>query len=132
MAGHVAGRQMKPVSPNKPWLKKQSVGGVEVTASGSQGQEEDKELARTPKVLKTPEQPTERQIVEHEVTHLPFCSWCKHCVKGKTKNSQYKSKPSEEREVPVISMDYMFLSERKCGTIPALVLTDTHRGSLFA
>ena len=27
--------------------------------------------------------PTEEEVREHELTHIPYRSWCEHCVKGK-------------------------------------------------
>ena len=36
--------------------------------------------AKTKKLL---EQPTAEEILEHEVSHVPFRSWCKFCVMGK-------------------------------------------------
>ena len=28
-------------------------------------------------------QPREQERIEHEMTHLPFRSWCRQCIKGK-------------------------------------------------
>ena len=34
-------------------------------------------------------QPSEAEVEQHELTHLPFRSWCRHCVhdKGKEKST---------------------------------------------
>ena len=35
------------------------------------------------KVRKDPGQPTREEVARHCATHLPYRSWCKHCVKGR-------------------------------------------------
>ena len=47
-----------------------------------------------------PRQPSEQERIEHEMTHLPFRSRCKHCIKG----SQVR-----KRHVPEIHVDCMFM-----------------------
>ena len=37
---------------------------------------------RVPRVQKSPECPTKKEIEEHMVTHIPYRNWCPHCVKG--------------------------------------------------
>jgi len=37
--------------------------------------------ARQPKTIKSPYQPSKREIDEHNITHMPYRSWCPHCVK---------------------------------------------------
>lgn len=64
------------------------------------------------KPLPQPNQPTKAQIQEHELTHIPFRSWCVHCVKGKTRSAPHRPQV-EEQDVGVTtwSMDYCFASE---------------------
>ena len=55
-----------------------------------------------------PVQPTKEEVLQHELTHLPFRSWCAHCVRGKGRNPPHKritKMRKEEREVPTVSMD---------------------------
>ena len=44
-------------------------------------------------------------------SHIPFRRWCPFCVKGRSKSGAHrgceKSKEGKEKEVPVISIDYM-------------------------
>ena len=54
--------------------------------------------------------PTQIEIDEHNLTHVPFRSWWKRCVCGRAVNyGHYVKKEHEEQQVPVISMDYMYL-----------------------
>ena len=93
-------------------------------------------MARMPKVLKTPDQPTERQIAEHEATHLPYQPWCKYCVQGKAINRKHQCSRrtfGEKDRVPHIGMDYMFLSNSDWDKAsPILVVKGMKSKTIFA
>ena len=60
--------------------------------------------------------PTLREIEEHMTLHLPYRAWCIHCVKGKCKGSPHRQRDSEEKEeeqVPLVSVDYMFMHDKQ-------------------
>ena len=49
------------------------------------GDEEEREIEvemdagnRKPKKMQDPKMPSQAEIEEHELTHLPFRSWCRH------------------------------------------------------
>ena len=65
------------------------------------------------KVMSKPSDPTQDEIDRHMATHIPFRSWCPHCVAGKAKNNRHRRREESENEVPVISIDYMFMGEGK-------------------
>lgn len=44
------------------------------------------EEARKPKMRRSPEEPTRQEREEHELTHLPFRSWCPCYVAAKAKH----------------------------------------------
>ena len=56
--------------------------------------------------------PSQEEVEKHNLTHLPYRSWCKHCVMGKSKG-QHHCKSSKKRSVPVVSIDYMFMSDNQ-------------------
>ena len=33
--------------------------------------------------MQDPKLPTKLEVEEHNLTHLPFRSWCRHCVRGR-------------------------------------------------
>ena len=76
--------------------------------------EEDETQEEAPvKPLKSPMVPSRQEVLEHDVTHYPFRSWCAHCVRGKFKSSKHSATGGgEESEVPVVGFDYAFLSDR--------------------
>ena len=47
----------------------------------SEGEEECG--TRAPKKIHNPTLPTQAEVDEHMLTHVPFRSWCPHCVKGR-------------------------------------------------
>ena len=94
----------------------------EVTAE----QETHDKVAREAKALPRPNEPTEQQRAQHNLTHLPYRSWCEHCVRAKGKERQ--SKRNTDRK-PVIQIDYSFAttgSDAQQRTI--LTATDVQTG----
>ena len=52
--------------------------------------EEDEQQQAVPaKGLKSPDQPTPQKRAEHNLTHLPFRSWCKQCIQNKSKSDAH-------------------------------------------
>ena len=75
------------------------------------------------RALPAPPQPTE-MVASHNVSHIPFRSWCAHCVRGGGKSWKVSHK-ADDPSRPVISLDYGFfrapgkflrirLAEAKC------------------
>ena len=53
--------------------------------------------------------PSEAEVEQHELTHLAFRSWCRHCVRAKG-----KERPHQESSLGGVSMfatDWMFMGE---------------------
>ena len=46
--------------------------------------------AHVPRSLQVPKEPTAQERAEHELTHLPFRSWCKTCVMSKSRQDHSK------------------------------------------
>ena len=73
-----------------PRLSVKSVRPLELEVGGFEDEdfeeisceEKESEEAKPPEVLRDPGAPTPREIEEHNVTHMPFRSWCPHCVAG--------------------------------------------------
>ena len=51
----------------------------------------------------------------HMVNHIPFRSWCSHCVKGKANGNPHRSRKTmdEESREPIVSVDYMFMHDNQ-------------------
>ena len=57
--------------------------------------------------------PSKKEVEEHERTHLPFRSWCEHCVNGKAKSHPHFKKDEEEIGIPTISWDYFYMKDEE-------------------
>ena len=95
-----ASKSNKAVSPKREDREEDSESGEESEVEG-----------RRPRQLKETTDPTEKEVSEHNLTHLPFRTWCAHCVRGKAKNPPHRrNKEGEgEKRTPVLSSDYCFL-----------------------
>ena len=112
--------------------------------------EDDDELldeCKPVKVLRGPTRPTKLELEEHEHSHIPFRSWCPHCMRGKSKASGHRTS-SGAREKPIISIDYAFLGVSKgtsredrikleseavaAGHTPTLVMFDSESRGIYA
>ena len=54
---------------------------------------------------------TSEEVAMHMVNHIPFRSWCSHCVNGKAHGNQHRRRKAMEEEVrePIVSVDYTFM-----------------------
>ena len=64
--------------------------------------------ARRPRGLPAPSEPTLTERKEHELTHLPFRSWCPICVRAKSKQNHSRTLKTKQ---PVVQLDYCFLGD---------------------
>ena len=64
---------------------------------------------------KIPERPSEEELRRHNLTHLPYASWCPHCVAGRGVDDKHekKSEESKKKVKPVVQFDFMFLRSEK-------------------
>ena len=47
-----------------------------------------------------PCRPSQQEVDEHMVTHLPFRSWCPHCVSGKSRGKQHARADASVKSMP--------------------------------
>ena len=109
--------------------------GMAAPAVGSIPGDETMEGAPV-KVRRAPKEPTEEERLKHEATHIPYRSWCQHCVRGRgrTKPHFRKREQDPENAVPKISMDYFFLGSEEVDAAdsPMFVMVDEETGNKYA
>ena len=76
---------------------------------------EEKEFQSVGKVKPVPRSPSAEEARLHRATHVPFRSWCIHCIKGQSQASLhsatcYPCGNLESTDVPTVSADYMFMT----------------------
>ncbi len=80
-----------------------------------------------------PTKPTPPEIKEHEATHLPYRSWCRHCVRGRGKSHAHQQRDAEKSyEVPHVSFDYCFLGQEDEKALPVILIRDHRTRTSFS
>ena len=74
-----------------------------------------KERERAPPVPQ-PGLPSRQEVQEHELTHIPYRSWCVQCVRGAGRSDAHRKRTrqdEEEREQQMTtwSIDYTFMTD---------------------
>ena len=93
------------------------------------------EEVRKPRPAVRPYTPTKAEVYEHEVTHLPYRTWCKHCVRGRGVSTPHRQGSREEKMGITISLDYCFMNgedEDEQDVPKILIMYDDHRECLWA
>jgi hypothetical protein len=112
-------------------------GGEIIADELDEEQGDEDEEGQQPKVMRAPKAPTKLEREEHEATHLPFRSWCTHCLRGRGRNKPHQRQAVEAdvdaQKVPKISMDYFFMSqeEEKASENPLLLVADEMVGNRY-
>ena len=82
--------------------------------------------------------PSQKELDEHSVTHIPYRNWCRHCVSGRGQSDHHKKQLARhEQEMPVVSVDYAYLAESSAKGSqermqPVIVLKDRKAGTVKA
>ena len=62
--------------------------------------------------------PSQAEVIKHNLTHVPFRNWGRHCVRGRAVNAPHLSKKRVEGDIPVISVDYFLPAHFQIGSEP--------------
>ena len=65
--------------------------------------------------MNSPGKPSPEEVEQHNLTHLPYRSWCRHCVRGRGKEAPHKAGKTEGGDVPELHMDFCFPGEEEPG-----------------
>ena len=76
---------------------------------------DDEEAVQIARPLPAPMTPSKAQREAHECTHLPYRSWCPHCVAARRSNSQHRRSSSSQRTLPLLVADYCQLKDTDDG-----------------
>ena len=94
---------------------------------------------RTPIAMPVPDGPSIHEREEHELTHIPFRSWCRACVRGRAKAQPHFAHQEKESEtVSTFSVDYGYFgtpggAEPVPGKdMPILIAFDRKSKAIFA
>ena len=97
---------------------------VAVDEDDAQDEPEESGQVR-PTTLSNPYTPSRQEIMEHELTHLPYRNWCAACVRGKgVSHGHRKSEADDDRKVPLIGLDYAFIKKSGEGEDAKAVMSE--------
>ena len=107
-----------------------------VMVSGHRGEEAERVKAvrdeRRVKDLVDPRKPSEKEVEEHERTHLPYRNWCGVCVRGKGRDDDHRKVVDRERGLSEYSFDYCFPGDELGCKLTVLVGRERITGTYFA
>ena len=112
------------------WVR--GVGEEEEVEIEMEGADESAVGDKKVKKMQDPLLPSEKEVQEHQVTHLPFRSWCPHCVKGRAKEMHHRRQPHTERGVDEFHLDYCFPGDEFGFKLTVLVGVERHTGMKLA
>ena len=73
---------------------------------------EDDDVVQAGVPLPAPLVPSKAEVELHNLTHLPYRSWCPHCVASRRPNSHHKlSSRSSRRTIPLMVADYAYVRD---------------------
>ena len=90
---------------------------------------EDEEFGkRQVRKLHDPKLPSEHEVREHSLSgHMPFRSWCPHCVRGRGKEMDHKKQGDEEEAgIPEYHLDYCFPGDSEGERLTVLVVVERY------
>ena len=85
-------------------------GEEEVANADEAGELHAQEETEAKHVLRTPTLPSQAEIDEHWLDHLPYRSWCGTCVSGRGRERPH-TRTHGKRKIPTLAFDYCFISK---------------------
>ena len=77
-------------------------------------EDNDEEEAEPKRIAPSPVLPTAAEIEDHRITHIPFRSWCPHCVAARALGEQRGIKAPEwqydRHLITIVGLDYFYLT----------------------
>ena len=79
--------------------------------------DEGLDTAQRPKDIADVYIPTKQEIARHNLTHMPYRSWCQICVTCAKNNAHHRSLPAHSRRLPLLCLDCCFLRDSQDRTL---------------
>ena len=82
---------------------------------------------RKVKHVHDPKLPSSEEVRQHNLTHVPYRSWCPHCVRGRGKEMDHKRRKGEDEQgIPEYHLDYCFPGDEDGQRLTVLVVVERH------
>ena len=79
-----------------------------------------------------PRLPSQKEVEDHYLTHVPYRNWCPHCVRGRGKDLDHRKGLDEDRCLREFSFDYCFPGDEKGAKVTVLVGRERVTGMTMA
>ncbi len=71
---------------------------------------EDEQEAEKLAIAPAPIRPPPAEVADHEITHLPYRSWCDACARGRGLGEQRGRHAGRPHGIPRVGVDYWFIT----------------------
>ena len=82
--------------------------------------------------LVDPRKPTQAEVEQHELTHVPYRNWCPICVRCRGKDLDHRKAVEDERGVSEYAFDYCFPGDEFGHKLVVLAGRERVTGMYFA
>ena len=89
--------------------------------------EEAKQDTEPLRVARDPQLPSRDDVESHRCTHIPFRSWCRHCVCGRGRGDPHLRR-ADASSIPIVGLDYFFIDGEQVKTRKELDLPEDEAG----
>ena len=83
-----------------------------------------KELQRSVNQPGIPQQPTEQEVQEHNMTHIPFKPWCELCIAHKGRQDKHHRESHSSSTFSVVSFDFGYADRGTDDSLTVLFMHD--------
>ena len=70
----------------------------------------------------TPKAPSKEVQARHNLTHLPYASWCPWCIMGRRANAPHYRSDGSDRTLPLLVVDYAFIRDKDDEVLSTLLV----------
>ena len=140
-AGSLGANRFHPISPfvNNVDGEMEEDGDEEGGGDGGEHQhgeveeheaEEDEQVEV--QVAKDPHRPTPEEVRKHNILHLPYRSWCRHCVAGRGQAPPHRRARSD-RQMAEVGVDYFFMGHKGTAVcMPCIAVKDYDSKAVYS
>ncbi len=70
---------------------------MEMSGEEDEGNEASEEVKKTSRKMNDPNMPSMEEYEHHQLTHMPYRTWCPICSKGRGKKMQHRRQGEGQR-----------------------------------
>ena len=98
------------VGDSPMWVDRSNMAGAKVDDDEFVDLDSDSGY-RVGRGIPEPLEPSPADVARHKLTHLPYRTWCPHCVAARRANSAHTAGTSAERSIPLLVLRCCFVRD---------------------